>query len=324
MPRYRELPRGLNDLHPNAWGVFGTTDQLGTLNHLNPQRVLAALASVRTGEVINLNLSLAQFNPPLISHRGVPSHEVFGLNKFHRDDRIDNLFMQASTQIDGLRHFAHPDKGFYNGVSGDLLVAGTEALGIQNVAKRGIVGRGLLLDVAAYRDSIGSPIDQSTNETISVEDLEATLKHQRSEIHAGDILMIRTGWLQAALGGITMGQSVLKSPGLDQDEKVAEWLWNSEVAVVAADNVALEAWPAKASALPTHAENGGTLERSSHTGMMHRILIPLLGLTIGELWALDTLADRCRDRGAFDCLLTAEPLNMPGAVGSPANALAII
>jgi hypothetical protein len=58
--------------------------------------------------------------------------------------------------------------------------------------------------------------------------------------------------------------------------------------------------------------------------MLHRVLIPLLGLTIGELWDLDELAEACNERGAYDFLLTAEPLNMTGGVGSPANALAII
>ena len=63
---------------------------------------------------------------------------------------------------------------------------------------------------------------------------------------------------------------------------------------------------------------------SSHSGMLHRILIPLLGLTIGELWALDELAAACRRRGRYDVFITAQPLNLLGGVGSPANALAIL
>jgi hypothetical protein len=58
--------------------------------------------------------------------------------------------------------------------------------------------------------------------------------------------------------------------------------------------------------------------------MLHRLLIPLLGITIGELWNLDALAELCKERKKFDCLITAEPLNLPGGVGSPANALAIV
>jgi hypothetical protein len=96
------------------------------------------------------------------------------------------------------------------------------------------------------------------------------------------------------------------------------------VAVAAADNIALEAWPADASGLTVEAETTGRLAPSSHTGMLHRILIPLLGLTIGELWDLDVLAAECARRSRYDCFVTAQPLNLLGGVGSPANAMAIL
>jgi kynurenine formamidase len=324
VPNYRDLPKGEHDLYPNAWGVFGSDDQLGTLNHLTPDRVLNALKSVQSGRVVNLNLSLSEFNPALIAHRGLPIHEVFGLNKFHRDERVDNLFTQASTQIDGLRHFANPDQGFYNNFDGDKLVAGTTELGLQNVAQRGIVGRGILLDVDRYRKSISQPIDQNQSEQITVDQLESTLDFQGSEILPGDILLIRTGWLSSVRSGNRNPDQPLMSSGLAQSESTAEWLWDKQVALAAADNVALEAWPANRDVIKTHAELDGSLELSSHTGMLHRILIPLLGLTIGELWDLDELAIAMLERKQYDCLITAEPLNLPGGVGSPANALAII
>lgn len=324
IPEYRDLPRDEHDLYPNAWGVFGSEDQLGTLNHLTPARVMNALSSVKTGRVINLNLPLDFFNPPLIAHRGIPAHEIFGLNEFHRDDRIDNFFPQAGTQIDGLRHFANPDRGFYNGFDGENLTVGSPELGIQLVAQRGISGRGLLLDVAAYRSSVGREIVQDSNEQITVADLDATLNFQNSEILPGDILLIRTGWLSAVRSGAIALTSPVKSPGLEQSESIAEWLWNKQVSMAAADNVALEAWPADRETIRTRAEDEGILARSNHTGMLHRVLIPLLGLTIGELWDLDELAEACRERDSFDFLLTAEPLNMNGGVGSPANALAIV
>jgi hypothetical protein len=78
IPAYKDLPRGENDLYPNAWGIFGDDDQLGTLNHLSPERVLNALKSVETGQVVSLNLALDEFDPPLIAHRGIPKHEILG------------------------------------------------------------------------------------------------------------------------------------------------------------------------------------------------------------------------------------------------------
>jgi kynurenine formamidase len=136
--------------------------------------------------------------------------------------------------------------------------------------------------------------------------------------------MIRTGWIGHFRESLHREDGVLHSPGLCQTEETAAWLWNHRVAMVASDNVALEAWPATESELTVDAEATGELEVSSHSGMLHRILIPLLGLTIGELWDLDALAAACAKRGRYDVFLTAQPLNMLGGVGSPANALAIL
>jgi kynurenine formamidase len=231
--------------------------------------------------------------------------------------------MQSSTQIDGLRHFGHPDKGFYNGTDPDLLVAGEAELGIQAVAQRGIVGRGLLIDVGRFRDSIGRPIDLDSNEQIPVSDLDDALEAQSSAVMPGDIVMIRTGWL-GHFRQQRLPDEPAKSPGLEQSEQTAAWLWDRQIALVAADNIALEAWPASDSTLTVEAETLGTLPRSAHSGMLHRILIPLLGFAIGELWDLDALAVACLRRGRFECFVTAQPLNMLGGVGSPANALAVI
>ena len=321
-PSYEELLRRPGRLRGTAWGVYGDDDQLGSLNHLTEERVREAARLVRLGRRFNLNLSLAEFDPPLIAHRGQLHHEVFGLNDFHRDDRLDNFFPQASTQIDSLRHFAHPDRGFYNGVAGDRLVAGTRELGIQNVAEAGIAGRAVLLDVARYLAADGRPIDQRLNQQISVEDLDATAVSQGVALEPGDILLLRFGWVDHYVR--TGHRYDGRSCGLEQSESTAAWLWDHQISLVAADNIALEAWPADDSALgPVLAEEQGRLARSTHTGMLHRILIPLLGIYIGELWDLDALAQFCADTRRYDVFLTAEPLNIPGGVGSPANAIAI-
>lgn len=324
LPTYAELKARPGRLSGTAWGLFGADDELGTLNHLTPERVRRAAESIREGVRFGLNLPLDTFDPPLIAHRGNPEHHVFGLNEFHRDERIDGLFTQASTQVDGLRHFAHPDHGFYNDVPGDEIIAGTTALGMQNVARAGIVGRGVLVDVARFRESVGRPIDHTASEQIDVADVDAALDWQDATLESGDILLLRSGWLTRARSGAVPQGDVLRSAGLAATEATAAWLWDRRISLAAADNIALEAWPANADSVPTNAERDGHLERSSHTGMLHRILIPLLGLAIGELWDLDELAQACAARGRYDVFVTAEPLNITGGVGSPANALAII
>lgn len=322
-PTYADLKLRQGKERGTAWGVWGNDDQLGTLNHLTPERVLAARESMLSGRVVPLNLPLTEFDPPIIGHRGALEHTVFGLNEFHRDDRVDSFFMQASTQLDSLRHFGNPDYGFYNDFDAAGLGAGEPDLGIQAVAQRGIAGRGLLVDIGTYRASIGRPIDQRGNEQIPVSDLDAALDWQGSSIQAGDILMIRTGWLNSFRASRTSVGTV-RSPGLMQVEETAEWLWDYQVALAASDNVALEAWPATESRLTVEAETSGAMPRSSHSGMLHRILIPLLGLTIGELWLLDELAVACAERRRYDVFITAQPLNLLGGVGSPANVMAIL
>lgn len=322
-PKYSDLPKAPGALYPNAWGVFGEGDQLGTLNRITPERVLAGIATVTEGRVFNLNLPLDAFDPPLISHRGLPKHQIFGLNAFHRDDRIDNFFPQASTQIDSLRHFAHPDQGFYNGHMVDEGESSERALGIQTVAGRGIVGRAVLIDMARYYQHLQSPLKYSEATQITVPDLDSALQWQGTDLQPGDILLIRTGWLGHARQSNAAAQGI-RSVGLAQSEETAAWIWDRGLSLVAADNIALEAWPVNSPVLTTNAELSGALEVSSHTGMLHRILIPLLGLSIGELWDLDELANACWELGRFSFLVTAEPLNMPGGVGSPANALAVL
>ena len=88
---------------------------------------------------------------------------------------------------------------------------------------------------------------------------------------------------------------------------MAEYLWDLHIAAIAADNPALEAWP------PDPATGG----------FMHWKLIPHFGMPIGELWWLADLADDCAADGVYDSFLTSAPLNVPGGVGSPPNALAI-
>ena len=99
----------------------------------------------------------------------------------------------------------------------------------------------------------------------------------------------------------------LRAPGIGPDEEMAAYLWDLHIAAVAGDNPSLEAWP-------PGPESGGFL---------HFRLIPLLGMNIGELWYLEDLAADCAQDGVYEFMLTSAPLNVPGGVGSPPNALAI-
>jgi kynurenine formamidase len=300
----------------SAWGLFGDDDQLGCLNLLTPERVVAAAKLVRKGVVFPLNLRIDEPNPPLFG-RGAPSVHLLEMGEgIARDDYIDNFYPQASSQWDGFRHIRHPRDGFYNSVSADEVVPGTGKLGIENMAQRGIAGRGVLLDVARHLEKAGHPLDYTLNTLITKDMLSQCAKSQSVAVETGDVLIIRTGWLGWYLNEATVEQkqemageamTQLRFPGLGPDEEMAAYLWDLHIAAIAADNPALEAWP-------PGPDSGGFL---------HFRLIPLLGMNIGEFWYLEELAADCAADGVYEFMLTSAPLNIPGGVGSPPNALAI-
>ena len=95
----------------------------------------------------------------------------------------------------------HPELGAYNGVpKTEITGRGGTRLGIDNLARRGIAGRGVLADIARYYESVGKTLDCSKADSIPLEDLEATLARQKSPLRSGDVLLIRTGWTQFYYG----------------------------------------------------------------------------------------------------------------------------
>lgn len=327
LPTYSELQR--NETKPGtAWGIFGDEDELGTLNHLTAERVRGAAGLVRSGEVFNLDLPLDAIRPSLISTRRPLDHQLFQSNDFHRDERIDSFYTQYSSHLDGLRHIGHPEYGFYNGADPAAFTPGEPVLGINRYAERGIVGRGVLVDVDRFLRREGAPLDQDAAVEIPISTVTEAADAQGVSLRAGDILMIRTGWVADHLRRSAAEReavvSDLRSPGLEASEATVEWLWDSRISVIGMDNVAVEAWPASPdSPFLTEAERSNSEARTRHSGLMHRVLIPLLGLVLGELWALDDLAARCAEDGRWDCLFVASPLNLTGGAGSPLNAVAI-
>jgi kynurenine formamidase len=110
---------------------------------------------------------------------------------------------------------------------------------------------------------------------------------------------------------------------LDQQASTLRWLWDHRVPLIATDNLAVENIPVTPNETYLTQEERDSGVRSPYTGMLHRQLIPLLGIALGELWFLDDLAAECRSTGRWDFMLVAKPLNLVGGVGSPANAVAI-
>jgi len=319
---YAELLARTDRPAGSTWGLFGDDDELGMLNHLTPDRVVRAAGLVRRGTVFNLDLPVGAFDLPLL-HRTPPLHTIFADPPYRRDDKLDGLYLQGSTQVDGLRHFAHPKHGFYNGMPESEITPGNPMLGVNRMAEHGIVGRGVLLDVATY---LGDRLDHRGRTTFTVRDLDATASAQGVQLEPGDIVLIRTGWLGFVFGldrdeRLRMPDDV-RSTGLVQSEATLRWIWEHQLALIAADNLAVEVMPPVPTS-PHFTDPDLSGMQGFHRGMAHPVLIGLLGLPLGELWSLDELAEDCRGDGVWEFMLSAHPLNVMGGVGSPANALAI-
>ena len=314
IPSYDQLPVRAGAPAGAAWGVFGDDDEVGTINLLTPERVVAATSSIRTGKVFALNLSINIPDPPLFT-RGKHTHtvKIFPGAEFVLDDFLDNFYPQASSQWDALAHVKHPIHGAYNGIpDAQMTGRGGTRLGIDNLARRGIAGRGVLADVARYYERVGKSINFTKAESIPLDDVKAALEDEGVELQAGDILLIRIGWTKFYLSASAAIKEELSketvTPGIEGSERTARWLWDNHLAAVASDSPALEALPKPA---------GEEME------FLHFHMLAFFGMPIGEMWNLEGLADDCAADGNYDFFLTSAPLNIPGGVGSPPNALAI-
>lgn len=323
-PAYAELAARTDGFAGTSWGVYGADDEVGTLQEATPPRAVDAARLVRRGAVFPLSLPLDEPDPPLFGRRAA-THTVV-TEPTSLDDRYDDLHPQASSQWDALAHVRHPHLGFYNGAPADSVGIGRGSrLGVDRWGERGIAARFVLLDVARTRAAEGRPLRWDHRDAIGVDDLEATARAQGVEVAPGSVVLIRTGWVagfrdapaaeRARIAAMVPSDDITRdrelmppAPGLEASEDVAAWLWDHEVAAVAADNPALEAMP---------------FSRESVDGWLHYRLIAMLGIAVGELWELDPLALDCAHDGVWEGLLTSAPLRAAGGIGSPANALAL-
>jgi kynurenine formamidase len=306
LPAFDDLPRDEALGLATAWGLLDPA--LGTLAKRTPEALIEASALVTEGRSIGLTLPLTEPNPPLFG-RSPLEHTIFSVDRNTVDDRLDSFFPQASSQWDGLRHIRARERGFFGGVDEEFQ-PGAGALGIEQWAKVGIVGRGVVLDVARLKASAAGSFDPLGAETITHGDLAEAAESQAVELRSGDVLCIRTGWIDAYRRLDRAGREEMAArpriSGLSGSEEMARYLWDSGVSAVAADNPSLEVSPG-----------------DPEVGSLHRRLIPMLGFVVGELLDLEELAAACAEDARWDFLFVAVPLHLPGGVGSPANALAL-
>jgi kynurenine formamidase len=346
-PRWKQRPEGAN------WGDFGPDDQLGRLNWLTPEKVKQGIAEVKEGLTFCLSLPLdypgesklnVRRHPPTLTPTlengkpwmNFPTDLVDpGSISLICDDQV-TMCLQYSTQWDSFAHVGAyfdadgdgtPEKVYYNGYQANTHVRGpldyrgkyehrcdppygALALGVENMAQQGIQGRAVLLDLHAHYGD--------RKEAVGYDALMRVCEQDNVVVEKGDMLLIHTGWTALIMGmNKHPDMNVLNNAcvGLDgSDDKLLDWITDCGVVALCADNYAVEHWP------PKRKEGPGPRVRLP----LHHHCLFKLGIPLGEIWWLRDLATWLRAHQRSRCLLTAPPLRLPGAVGSPATPVATV
>ncbi|MDR3538763.1 MAG: cyclase family protein [Acetobacteraceae bacterium] len=346
-PRWTRRPEG------STWGDFGPDDELGRLNLVTQEKVLQGIAEVKLGKTFCLSLPLDYPGGNVINPRRTPPvlkpTERNGRPNMNYPLRCDDptaldivcddqvlLTLQYSTQWDSLSHVGQmfdvdgdgkPEDVFYNGfqagrdIIGPVyydakgnqtrsnLPSGARRLGVENMAKACVQGRAVMIDLEAHFGRTGH--------IVGYDDLMRVLDADKVEVTPGDFVCIRTGFAQLLLDmNKQPDPKVLFSTtsALDgRDARLLRWVTDSGAVALLADNYAVEAAPAR----PCADDYCATLPLHAHC-------LFKLGCYLGEMWYLTELADWLRANGRSRFLLTAPPLRLPGAVGSPATPVATV
>ena len=302
---------------PSNWGKWGADDEVGALNYLTPQVVLAAAQEIRTGEVHTLQRLIGDPKGDPVWPGRSPAVRTMLLDEatwdsadapqfpgglHYADDKID-AFLQGSTQYDALGHVWYDGK-IWNGYDARSTVGGMDKASVEPIAQRGVVGRGILLDMARHRGK--ETLD--AGETFSHEDLMACAQAQGCEIRKNDILVIRTNYLKQFFDKGEAFYEGFCEPGLVYSPELVQWFQDMEIPNLVTDTIANE--------VTYDPHNGAAL-------VLHNALMRNLGVTLTEICDLESLAQACAEDGRYTFFYAAAPLKVHRATGSPVNPLAI-
>jgi kynurenine formamidase len=326
----------------STWGDWGEDDQLGRLNLINEEKVLQGIAEVKIGKTFCLSLPLDYPGGQVINKVRLPpvlkpvirNNEPYfnylwnKLNPNHTDIGSDDLVIlhtQYSTQWDSLAHrgsmFDVLSDGteqpvYYNGfkVGEDVVInkeleTSAKALGMENMAFHGVQGRAVLVDLY-------SEFGEFPRKEVSYDDLMRIMDKKNIVVEKGDILCLWTGLDQMILRmkgnpDDSINKSCAVLDGFDV--KLRKWIIDSEVAAIVSDNLAVEAVGKKV----PEGKRGSNLP-------IHELCLFRLGIHLGELWQLCDLAKWLNKNNRSRFLLTAPPLRLSGAVGSPVTPIATV
>lgn len=296
------------------WSRWGDDDQLGTINLATPERIAEASKLIKRGQAFSLGLSLKEpIQTGLYGGRWNPIHTMLatgtdvkagiqeGSGLQYADDAI-NMPCQGSTQWDSIAHIFYEGKMFNGYDASNVTTTGARKNGIENYRDR-MIGRGVLLDVARYKgvdwleDGFG----------ITSKDLDETAKAQGVQIRPGDFVIFRTGHQKRCIDqGDWHGYAGGDAPGVAFE--TAYWIRENDIAAICADTWGCEVRPN---------------DSDEMFQPWHSVVIPAIGIAMGEIFYVEELADDCAKDGVYEFFFVAPPMNLPGGCGSPINPQAI-
>ncbi len=291
-----------NEVTKSPWGA---EDEIGALNMMNETTSFEILKRIASGKVYDLGVDLFTGMPNCCAMLGAPDYHFFTTQRPARGDNKELVSLSGDTiststhmgtHLDTLNHFGLKGK-IWNEVSAD------EALGPRGWSKSGadkyppVVARGVLIDVAASMEVAQLPASYA----ISPADLQKALKKQGTSLHAGDVVLIRTGLMKNWPDPAKYHMGDQAGLGLD----AAKWLVEeNKVMLLGADNFGLESFPS------TNKKNFAP---------MHTYLLGQRGVSFLEVVLLEDLA---KDK-VYEFVFIASALKLRGASGSPVRPIAI-
>lgn len=317
-----QTPRTISDLlganAPSNWGKWGPDDEVGSLNYLDAAQVLRGIAAVQSGEVHTLQVPIANPDIPdpvwptrtpavrtqLVDEASFRDGAKPEPSDGHHwsDDKIE-MNLQGSTQYDALGHYWY-DGQLWNGFAPDTTIGGLTRASILPIAEKGIVGRGVLIDIARHRGK--DVLDRG--EPVHLDDLLAAADRQGTTIQKSDVLIVRTGWIGSYYRRSREEfYQDWNEPGLAYSPELVAWFQNMEIPNLVTDTIANEV-----------SSYEGGLQLPLHCALMRN-----LGVAMTELCLLDPLAEACARDQRWEFLYVAAPLKVVQGSGSPVNPVVV-
>jgi kynurenine formamidase len=314
-------PSPLHDLlagHPRNWGRWGTEDEVGALNLLGADEVLRGVAAVHSGRVFTLGARLARPDGdpvwpgrPTGRRYAVQDKSTYDAGHAHSDggdefaDDVLFLSSHGTTHTDALGHVWYDDE-LWNGFPARSTSGRLTRASVLPLAERGIVGRGVLIDLAGAR---GRPA-LARDERVELADVLAAAERQGVEIGRRDILLLRTGWLaEYDRDREEFTRPPFAEPGLVHSRALVDWFHEREIPALGTDTLGNE--------LTLHPGLGDI-------SALHAALMRNLGIVFTEVLQLDELAGACAEAGRWTFLYSAAPLKVVDGSAAPTNPIAIL